>query len=136
MFNLEPLGKMHVSKENTQKRMPIPSCIHVFIFPDVLGSDGTCLIIHHSFTWTSQAAEPSRVFILHIFSFSLVCMPSPSSVSHRNVVVHSDHCLFHSVHARCAFVLLAEPCFVLGCSPVVTILSRVKVRGLLCLLNE
>ena len=46
MFNLEPLGKIHVSKENTQKRMPIPSCIHVFTSPHVLGRGRTFFIIH------------------------------------------------------------------------------------------
>ena len=101
--------------------MPISSCIHVFIFPHVLESSGMF--------WSS---------ILHVFNFfSSICMPSPPFASHRNVVVHySDHSLFHYVHARCAFILLAEPCFVLGWSPVVTILSRAKVWGILCLLNE
>ena len=48
MFDLDPLGKSHVSKESTKKCMPIPSCIHVFIFPHILGSGGTFLIIHPS----------------------------------------------------------------------------------------
>ena len=48
MFSLELLGKSHVSKGNTQKRMPIPSCIHIFIFPHILGSGGTFFIIHPS----------------------------------------------------------------------------------------
>ena len=99
MFNLESLGKTHVSKENTQKRMPIPSCIHVF-------------------------------------SFSSWCMPSPSSGSHRNIVIHCNYSLFHSVHAHCSFTVLAELCFVWGCWPIVTILSHAKVRGLLYLLNK
>ena len=116
--------------------MPIPSCIQVFIFPHVLGSGGMFLIIHPSFTWSSQAVEPSWVFILHILSFSIGFMPSPSSGSHWNILVHSNHSLFHSVHVRYMFVLLVELCFVLGWSPVVTILSRTKVQGLLCLLNE
>ena len=75
--------------------------------------------------------------ILHVSIFvSSMSMLSPSYGSHRNVVVHSDHSLFHSVHAYCAFILLAEPCFVLGWSPVITILSRTKVWGLLCFLNK
>ena len=32
-------------------------------------------IIHPSFTWSSQEAEPSWIFILHVFSFSSLCMP-------------------------------------------------------------
>ena len=48
MFNLDPLGKIHVSKEKTQKCIHIPSCIHVFIFPHVLESGGTFFIIHPS----------------------------------------------------------------------------------------
>ena len=35
-------------KENTKKCMPIPSCIHVFIFHHILGRDKTYLIIHPS----------------------------------------------------------------------------------------
>ena len=111
--------------------MPIPWCIHVFIFPHVLGSSGMFFITHPSFMWSSQETEPSWVFILHVFRFSASCMPSPSSSSHRNIVVHSNHSLFHSVHVCCVFIMLAELCFILGCSPVVTILSRAKVRGLL-----
>ena len=57
--------------------------------------------------------------------FSSLCMPSPSSGSHRNIVVHSDHSLFNFVHVCCVFGLLAKPCFVLGCSPVVTIINHV-----------
>ena len=52
--------------------MPIPSCIHVFIFPHILGSYGTFLIIHPSFTWISHVAEPSEVFILHVFNCFLI----------------------------------------------------------------
>ena len=95
----------------------------------------------HAFTFSSSITfwgETRRIWssILHVFRFSASCMPSPSSGSHRNIVVHSDHSLFHSIHACCVFVLLIEPCFVLVCSPVVTILSHTKVWGLLCLLNE
>ena len=47
--HLEPLGKIYVSKENTQKCMPIPSYIHIFIFPRVFWSDETFFIIHPSY---------------------------------------------------------------------------------------
>ena len=132
MFNLESLGKIHVSKENTKNVCTFP---HAFTFSSslmFLESGWTFYIIHPSFTWSSQEAKPSWVFILHVFSFSSLSMSSPSSGSHWNVLVHSDHSLFHFVHEHCVFVLFVEPCFVLVCSPVVTIPNCIKVQGLLC----
>ena len=120
-LTLSHFGENLCVNRKNQKCMPIPSCIHVFIFPHVLESGGT-FFYHPSFMFSNF--------------FSSLCMPNSSSGSHQKVVVHSDHSLFHSVPARCTFVLLAEPCFVLGCSHVVTTLSHVKVRGFLCLLNE
>ena len=52
--------------------MPIPSCIHVFIFPHIFGAAGHFLIIHYSFMGISHATKTFSVFILHVFSCLLM----------------------------------------------------------------
>ena len=79
MFNLDPLGKSHVSKERTQKTFSIPACILIFFFPHVLGSDGTFFWDHRSFFQCAHGGmlimvvhpKPVRrtVFVLYVFLF-------------------------------------------------------------------
>ena len=66
------------AQENTKKRMHIPSCINVFIFPHVLGSCGTFWIMDPSFMGDTHAVEPLCVFILHVLVVSSVCMSRKS----------------------------------------------------------
>ena len=56
--------KNRIGQESTQKRMPIPSCIHVFIFPHILG-------------------ERRDIFlssILHVFSFFFLMVHARSII--------------------------------------------------------
>ena len=75
-------------------------------------------LMHSRFHLPSRFGEQWDVLIIYPSCFSFfpsLCMPSPSSGSQRNVVVHSDHFLFHSMHVRCAFTSFYRTVFVLGC---------------------
>ena len=105
------LGKIHVSKGNTQKMY------------------AHFLLMHSRFHLPSRCGERRDVWIIHPsqFQFNFTCCAC--IVHHRdftqNIVVDSDLSLFHPVHEHCVFVLFAEPYLVLCCSHVVTILSMV-----------
>ena len=63
-------GKSMCQNKTPKNVCPFP---HAFTFSSslmFLESGWTFYIIHPSFTWSSQEAEPSWVFILHVFSFS------------------------------------------------------------------
>ena len=91
MFNLEPWGKIHVSKENTKEtyaHFPLMhSCFHI---PSHCGEQRDVLIIH-----------PSR-FQFPSFFFGGACLFHHLDLT-KNIVVDSDLSLFYSMHACCAF---------------------------------
>ena len=109
-LTLSVWGKVMCQKETPKKVCPFPSCIHVFIFPHILGSEG-------------HFDHPSFTFLVGR-SFSL-CMLSPSSG------FHPKHCgrLWSFLIPSCACALcihpVAEPYFVLRCLSVAWILSVV-----------
>ena len=101
MFNLESLGKIHVSKGNTQKRMPFP---HAFTFSSSLMFWGAAIRFDHpSFMFSvffpcfacpvHHVALTKTLWSILIVLYSILCMHNVRSSCLQKHVLFGVICL-------------------------------------------